>query len=78
MTNDEKTQWNASISADKTGKVFAPIGVNMFLCLICECVFTRQSSREHASVPCRVAFANVADYSAQYPICVSYVPTLGK
>ena len=75
MKADEQTQRGVNFVAnDRTGKVFAPVGRDMLLCLICENVFTRQSSREHARSTCRLAVAEVADYSAHFPVCVTYLP----
>ena len=74
MPNDKKQSDVDLIPLDRTGKVFAIIGNGMRLCLICEGVFARQSAREHARVPCRLAVTEVADYSSQYPICVSFTP----
>ena len=77
--DNEETQRDANlIPADRTGKIFAPLGKGVLLCLICEGVFTRQSSREHANLPCLLAVAEDANSSLQYPICVTYLPVAEK
>jgi hypothetical protein len=53
MTIDEKTRRDAgSIRSDQIGKVFLVVGQDVRKCLICEGVFTRRVSAEHAKVAC--------------------------
>jgi hypothetical protein len=53
MNADEQTQREMrSVRIDSVGKVFIVVGQNLRQCLVCEGVFTRQASREHAEVPC--------------------------
>jgi len=53
MTADETTRRETrSVRSDRVGKVFIVVGQNLRQCLVCEGVFTRQASREHAEVAC--------------------------
>jgi hypothetical protein len=77
MTADEKAlQYIDSIPADRTGKVFAILGKNMRMCLVCEVVFMRLAAREHAKVTCRPPVAQKNDYVPPYSICVSFAPPI--
>jgi hypothetical protein len=52
MTADEKTPRGAgSARTDQVGKVFV-VGQDVRKCLVCEQVFTRRASAEHANVAC--------------------------
>jgi hypothetical protein len=53
MTADKKTRRGAdSTRADQIGKVFLVVGQNVRKCLVCEQLFTRRASAEHAKVVC--------------------------
>jgi hypothetical protein len=53
MTAGEKTQRGAgSMRTDQIGKAFIVVGQDVRQCLICEGVFTRQASAEHAKLAC--------------------------
>ena len=53
MTADDKTRLGASFTrSDQIGKVFVVLSQDMRQCLICERVFTRRASAEHAKTIC--------------------------
>ncbi len=53
MTADEKTQrGTGSPRVDQVGKVFIVVGQRVRRCAICEQLFTRRATSEHATVPC--------------------------
>ena len=53
MTADETTPRGAgSIRIDRIGKVFIVVDQDVRKCLICDGVFTRRASAEHANVAC--------------------------
>lgn len=53
MVADEKTQRDVgSTRSDQTGKLFLVVGQDVRRCLVCEQLFTRQASAEHAKVAC--------------------------
>jgi hypothetical protein len=53
MTTDERRQRDVgSIRTDQIGKVFVCVGKNVRQCLVCEQLFTRRDSAEHAKVAC--------------------------
>ena len=53
MTADGKTRRETgSTRTDQIGKVFIVVGQNVRRCLICEQVFTRRASAEHAKLAC--------------------------
>jgi hypothetical protein len=52
MTADKQTRGAASINADQIGKVFVAIARDMRKCLVCEQLFTRRASAEHAKRVC--------------------------
>jgi hypothetical protein len=53
MTTDETTPQSAgSIRPDQIGKVFSVLSKDVRQCLICEGVFSRQASIEHAKAAC--------------------------
>jgi hypothetical protein len=53
MTADENTvQGAGSTRTDQTGMVFIVIGQGVRKCLVCEELFTRRASAEHAATPC--------------------------
>jgi hypothetical protein len=53
MTADDKTRRGAdSTGTDQIGKVFLVVGQDVRKCLVCEQLFTRQASAEHANVVC--------------------------
>jgi hypothetical protein len=75
MTADEKTERDAgSIPTDQIGKVFVAVGHNVRQCLVCEQLFTRRASAEHANVVCRPVVHRACDYSARHLLCESLVP----
>jgi hypothetical protein len=58
MTADEKTRRDGgSTRTDQIGKVFIVVGQDVRRCLVCEQLFTRRASAEHATVPCVLRFA---------------------
>jgi hypothetical protein len=52
--DDESPRGAGSVRIDQIGKVFIALGQDMRKCLICDGVFTRQNSAEHANVSCRM------------------------
>lgn len=53
MTAEEKNRRDAcSAHTDQIGKVFIVLGQDVRQCMICDAVFTRQASAEHAEVSC--------------------------
>jgi hypothetical protein len=53
MTVDHKTRRDTgSTRSDQIGKVFVVIGQDVRKCLVCEQLFTRRASAEHANVVC--------------------------
>jgi len=53
MTADEKAQRETgSTRSDQIGKVFIVVGQDVRKCLICEQLFTRRASAEHAKMVC--------------------------
>jgi hypothetical protein len=53
MTADKTTRREAdSFLADQIGKVFVVVGQDVRRCLVCERLFTRRTSAEHAKVVC--------------------------
>jgi hypothetical protein len=42
----------AAIGIDRIGKVFKVVGPNLRECLVCEQLFSRQASAEHAKMAC--------------------------
>jgi hypothetical protein len=64
MTADDKTRRGAeSTRADQIGKVFLVVGQNVRKCLVCEQLFTRQASAEHAKVLCYPAIPCGAEHA---------------
>jgi hypothetical protein len=56
MTAGKTTPRGAAYtSTDKIGKVFAAVGQDVRKCLVCEQLFTRRASAEHAKVVCHPA-----------------------
>lgn len=56
MTPDGTDKRFPAVAADeRVGKVFAVVSDDLRMCLICEQVFTRQSSFEHSKFPCHPA-----------------------
>lgn len=49
---DAQENCTAAVPTDQVGKVFRVVGRQLRKCLICEQVFARQDSAEHASVAC--------------------------
>jgi len=53
MTADETTRRDVGFTrSDQIGKVFLVVGQDVRKCLVCEQLFTRQASAEHAKVVC--------------------------
>ena len=52
MTTDDQSSRDAAHRSDQIGKVFIVVGEDVRMCLICEGVFTRRASAEHATVAC--------------------------
>jgi hypothetical protein len=64
MTADETTRRGAGFTrSDQIGKVFVVLSRDMRQCLICECVFTRRASAEHAKVVCSPAIPCGAEHA---------------
>jgi|CZKD01.1.fsa_nt_gi hypothetical protein len=52
MSISKRSYGEDAVRSDRTGKVFVVLGQNNRKCLICEQVFTRNESGEHANVIC--------------------------
>jgi hypothetical protein len=53
MTTDKNIQrGTGSVRSDQIGKVFIVVGQGVRQCLICEQLFTRRASADHAKVAC--------------------------
>ena len=53
MAADDKNERGAaSTGIDQVGKVFVVVGQRVRRCLVCEELFTRRASAEHAKVIC--------------------------
>jgi hypothetical protein len=60
MTADEKTARDTgSTRTDQVSKVFLVVGQRVRQCLVCEELFTRRASAEHAKVICYPAVSDV-------------------
>jgi hypothetical protein len=58
MTAEKTTKRGAnSTRTDQIGKVFLVVGQDVRKCLVCEQLFTRQASAEHAKVVCDPALS---------------------
>ncbi len=56
MTPDDKTRLDVGFThTDQIGNVFAVVGQDVRKCLVCEQLFTRRASAEHANVVCHPA-----------------------
>jgi hypothetical protein len=53
--NQSSSRDAAAASADRIGKVFLVVGQDVRKCLVCEQLFTRRASAEHAKVACRLS-----------------------
>lgn len=59
MAADDKNERGAACArADQVGKVFIVVGQRVRKCLVCEELFTRRASADHAKVIC---FPTVSD-----------------
>jgi hypothetical protein len=57
MTADKTTRRGAdSTRTDQIGKVFVVVGQDVRKCLVCEQLFTRRASAEHAKALCSSPF----------------------
>ncbi len=53
MAADDKNERGAACArTDQVGKVFVVVGQRVRKCLVCEELFTRRASAEHATVAC--------------------------
>jgi len=52
MIADRKVKRSDRLADDRTGKVFMMLSHDTRKCLVCEQVFTREVSRDHAKVAC--------------------------
>jgi hypothetical protein len=56
MTPDDKNRRETdSMRTDQIGKAFFVVGQDVRKCLVCEQLFTRRASAEHAKVACRLS-----------------------
>jgi hypothetical protein len=51
-TNDESTRGALVTSADRIGNVLIVVGQDVRRCVVCEQLFTRRASAEHATLAC--------------------------
>ncbi len=63
MTADKTAQRGAGFRTDHIGKVFVVLSQDLRQCLICERVFTRRASAEHAKVVCSPAIPCGAEHA---------------
>jgi hypothetical protein len=64
MTADETTRRGASFTpSDQIGKVFVVLSQDLRQCLICERLFARRASAEHAQVVCSPAIPCGAEHA---------------
>jgi len=60
MAADDKNERGAACArTDQVGKVFIVVGQRVRQCLVCEELFTRLASAEHAKVICYPAVSDV-------------------
>ena len=60
MAADDKNERGAACPrTDQVGKVFLVVGQRVRKCLVCEELFTRRASAEHAKVTCYPAVPDV-------------------
>jgi hypothetical protein len=62
ITNTFHQNHSGPIRTDRIGKAFVAVLVDGILyrrCLVCESLFSREASREHAEVPCYSAMQTI-------------------